>query len=151
MEQTVHKRFWICCLVMSMAALTLGFLVHGVLLRADYLALAALYRPADDASSRAGWILAAYASIGIGMTWLYLRLPAPERHGPRSGMRFGLAVAMVSFLPWHLLAYVGQPLPASLTMKQVMLDTVAMLLLGLLLSWLQPARTELLQATAADP
>lgn len=146
----MRKRFWICCMVVSMAALTLGVLVHGVLLRADYLALAPLYRSQPDASARAGWILAAYASIGIAMTWLYLRLPPSETTRVRRGMCFGLAIAMVSFVPWHLLAYVGQPLPASLAMKQVGLDVVAMVLLGLLLSWLQPARSELALPDAVD-
>ncbi|HST44857.1 MAG TPA: hypothetical protein VLK29_06500 [Luteimonas sp.] len=139
----MRKRFWICCMVVSMAALTLGFLVHGIVLRADYLALAPLYRTQPDASARAGWILAAYGSIGIAMTWLYVRMPAADTTAGWRGMRFGASIAMVSFVPWHLLAYVGQPLPAALAMKQVALDVVAMLLLGLLLAWLQPERAEL--------
>ena len=62
------------------------------------------------------------------------------------GARFGLAIALVSLVPWHLLAYVGQPLPLSLVLKQVACDHLAMVLLGVLLAWLQPHRVAL-----ADP
>jgi hypothetical protein len=139
----MDKRSWVCGVVVAMAALVMGFFVHGVLLRADYLALSALYRTQAEASANAGWILAAYASLGFAMTWLYLQLP--DRSGGKGmhGVRFGLAVALVSFVPWHLLAYVGQPLPAALTVKQIVLDVVAMLLLGLLLAWLDPRRSAL--------
>jgi hypothetical protein len=139
----MDKRFWICALVVAMAALLLGFLVHGVLLRDDYRALAALYRTQAEANANAAWILLAYASIGVSMTWLYRQLPAPEGAKAMQGLRFGLAAALLSFVPWHLLAYAGQPLPASLTLKQCAFDVVAMLLLGLLLSWLQPRRVAL--------
>ena len=35
----MDKRFWICGIVVSVAALLLDFLVHGVLLQPDYAAL----------------------------------------------------------------------------------------------------------------
>lgn len=141
----MDKRFWICGLVVSAAALLLGFLVHGLLLRDDYLALAALYRTQAQANANAGWILLAYALIGLSMTWLYRRLPAPEGAAAGQGLCFGLAIALLSFVPWHLLAYAGQPLPLSLTLKQCALDVAAMLLLGLLLAWLQPRRAALVE------
>lgn len=139
----MDKRFWICGLTISATALVLGFLVHGVVLRADYLALAHLFRPRADANAQIGWILLAYAALGLGMTWLYRWLPPPVRRKRWHGARFGLAIALVSFVPWHLLAYAGQPLPLSLALRQITFDTVAMLALGLLLAWLQPHRVAL--------
>ncbi len=142
----MDKRFWICGIVVAAAALILGFLVHGVLLRADYQALASLYRSQDEANAHAAWILPAYLMLGLAMTWLYRRMPASDGVDLARGLRFGLAVALVSFVPWHLLAFVGQPLPLSLMLRQVAFDLVAMLLLGMLLAWLQPHRRVL-----ADP
>lgn len=139
----MDKRFWLCGLTLSAAALFLGFLVHGVLLRADYLELAHLFRPRADASANVGWILLAYLAVGTGMTWLYRWLPPPVRSKRWHGARFGLAIALVSFLPWHLLAHAGQPIPLSLALRQVGLDVLAMLLLGLLIAWLQPHRVTL--------
>ena len=140
----MDKRFWICGLVVAAAALILGMLVHGVLLRADYQAMAALYRTPAQANAHAGWILPAYLLMGLAMTWLYRRMPASDGVDVARGARFGLAIALVSFVPWHMLAFVAQPLPLSLMLRQVALDLVAMVLLGMLLAWLQPHRRVLL-------
>lgn len=142
----MDKRFWICGLTISATALVLGFLVHGALLRADYLALSHLFRPRDEANANVGWILLAYLALGLGMTWLYRWLPPPVRRKRWHGARFGLALALVSFVPWHLLAYAGQPFPLPLMFKQIAFDVLAMLLLGLLLAWLQPHRVTLRKA-----
>lgn len=142
----MDKRLLICGIVVAAAALILGFLVHGLLLRADYQALAALYRSQEQANAHAGWILPAYLLMGLAMTWLYRRMPATDGVDIARGARFGLAVALVSFVPWHMLAFVAQPLPLSLMLRQVALDLVAVVLLGMLLAWLQPHRRVL-----ADP
>ncbi|MCD9028180.1 hypothetical protein LDO26_08150 [Luteimonas sp. BDR2-5] len=142
----MDKRFWICGLTVSMTGLVLGFLVHGVALRTDYLALAHLFRPQPDATAKAGWIVLAYVSLGLAMTWLYRWLPQPQRSKRWHGARFGLAIALVSFVPWHLLAHAGQPFPLSLTLKQIVFDVISMQLLGLLLAWLQPHRRALAEA-----
>jgi uncharacterized BrkB/YihY/UPF0761 family membrane protein len=139
----MDKRFWVCGIVVAAAALLGGMLVHGLLLRADYQAIAALYRTPEDASAHAAWVLPAYLMLGMAMTWLYRRMPASDGVDLARGARFGLAVALVSFVPWHVLAYVAQPLPIGLTLRQVALDLVAMVLLGMLLAWLQPHRAVL--------
>lgn len=139
----MDKRFWICGIVVAAAALLLGVVVHGLLLRADYQALATLYRTQDQANAHAAWILPAYLCLGLAMTWLYRRMPASDGVDLARGARFGLAVALVSYVPWHVLAFVGQPLPLSLMLRQVAFDLAAMLLLGMLLAWLQPHRRAL--------
>jgi len=136
----MDKRFVVCGIVVGAAALLLGFLVHGLLLRPDYQALAALYRSPEQATAQAGWIIPAYVLLGLAMTWLYRRMPASDGVDLARGARFGLAVSLVSCVPWHMLAFVAQPLPLSLMLRQVGLDLLAMVLLGMLLAWLQPHR-----------
>ena len=51
-DTRMDKRFLVCGLMMSLAAMLLGVLVHGGLLRADYLAHAALYRDPAEANAR---------------------------------------------------------------------------------------------------
>lgn len=137
------KRFWICSAIVGMAALVLGLLVHGLLLRGDYIAHAGLYRSQADASARFGWILLAYALIGLSMTWLYYRLHDSVEVRLQQGLAFGLAIGLVSFVPWHLLVHVAQPLPLSMMLRQSVLDLAAAGLLGMLLAWLRPHRREL--------
>jgi hypothetical protein len=139
----MDRRAWMCAAVVASVALALGFVVHGLVLRADYLAVHQLFRSQAAANAQAGWIVVAYACIGGALTWLYMRLPPPARSRRGHGLRFGLACALLSFVPWHLLAFAGQPLPLALTAKQVVLDTASMMLLGMLLAWLDPSRVAL--------
>ena len=73
------KRFWICCIVVSVAAMVLGLIVHGLLLRGDYVAHAGLYRSQAEASARAPWLLAASISPpSFSSSFLTQARPIPE-------------------------------------------------------------------------
>lgn len=136
----MDKRFWVCGLVMSVAALLLGFIVHGLLLAPDYAALGAMFRSNDDSRHYALWMVFAHVLIGFAMTWIYAQGFSDGRPSPAQGLRFGLAMALFSTIPGYLAYYAVQPLPAALVAKQVVLGTIATLLLGLLVAWLQPRR-----------
>lgn len=136
----MDKRFWICGLLVSVAALLLGFLVHGVLLAPDYAALGAMYRSDDQSQAYAPWMMLAHALIGFAMTWIYAQGFSTAKPALAQGLRFGLAMALFSTIPGYLIYYAVQPLPASLVVKQIVFGTIGMLLLGLLLAWLQPRR-----------
>lgn len=134
----MDKRFWISGAVMSVAALLLGFLVHGLLLAGDYKALGALYRPEAEQVNYMPYTIAAHVLIGFAMTWIY-------RHGVDSGkgvlgqgLRFGLAMALFATIPGYLVYYAVQPLPAALVHKQMLFATIGMLLLGVLVAYLNP-------------
>ncbi len=141
----MDKRFWICGIVVSIAALLLDFLVHGLLLQGDYDALVAsgVMRPQADQGHYMPYMLAAHLLIGFGLTWLYRKGIDTGRPAIGQGLRFGAAVAVMSVIPGYLIYYAVQPLPAMLVHKQMILGTVAMLLLGMLLAWLNPGRRTL--------
>lgn len=141
----MRKRFWVCGVVVSIAAMLLDFLVHGLLLQSDYSALVAtgLMRAPDVAQAYLPYMLAAHLLIGFGLTWLYMRCSDPMRSSAADGLRFGAAVAVMSTIPGYLIYFAVEPLPASLVHKQMILSTIAMLLLGLLLAWLNPGRRTL--------
>ena len=46
-------------------------------------------------------------------------------------MRFGLAIAVLATIPGYLIYFAVQPLPMSLVVKQIVFDTVAMVILGI--------------------
>ena len=141
----MDKRFWICGILVSIAALLLDFLVHGVLLQADYNALVpnGIYRGPEDANAYMPYMFAAHLLIGFGLTWLYRKGMEPGRSVFGQGLRFGAAVAAMSTIPGYLIYYAVQPLPAALVHKQMLYGSAAMLLLGLLLAWLNPGRKTL--------
>lgn len=140
----MDKRFWICGLVVSLAALLLDFAIHGLVLKADYAALAAsgFVRGAKDAEAYLPYMIAAHLLVGFGLTWLYRQVFA---HGSTlgQGLKFGAAFAIAATLPGYLVYYAVQPWPAALVLKQMLFSGLAMLLLGLLLAYLQPRRVVL--------
>lgn len=141
----MDKRFWICGILVSIAALLLNFLIHGVLLQSDYSALAArgVMRAPAAVGRYMPYMFAAHLLIGFGLTWLYRKGIDTGKPALGQGLRFGAAVAVMSTVPGYLIYYVVQPLPAALVCKQVLFGTIAMLLLGMLLAWLNPGRRTL--------
>ncbi len=141
----MDKRFWVCSLVVAVAALLLDFLVHGVLLQGDYQALVArgVMRTPEDAQGYMPWMLGAHLLIGYGMTWLYRQRGDRGRPDLVHGLRFGAGFALAATIPGYLIYYAVQPLPAALVGRQVLYATIVTLLLGLLLAWLQPGRKAL--------
>jgi hypothetical protein len=144
-KPALDKRFWICGIIVSIAAMLLDFAVHGWLLQGDYNALVAsgIMRSPADAQHYMPYMLAAHLLIGFGLTWLYRKGIDTGRPAIGQGLRFGAAVAVMSTIPGFLIYYVVQPLPAALVLKQMIYSTVAMLLLGMLLAWLNPGRKTL--------
>jgi hypothetical protein len=125
---------------MSIAALLLGFIVHGLLLAPDYAALGPMFRADGDSRHHAHWMVLAHVLIGYAMTWIYAQGFSDRRSSSMQGLRFGLAMALFSTIPGYLIYFAVQPLPAALVVKQVVFGVITMLLLGLLVAWLQPRR-----------
>lgn len=140
----MDKRFWICGLAMSVATLLTGFVVHGWLLAGDYAPLiGTLLRTQEDSQHYFSWMIVADLLIGFTMTWLYRFGFSEGRTTAAQGLRFGLAVALLSVVPLHLIYYSVQPTPALLVVKQVIFDTIRFMLLGVLIAYLQPRRAVL--------
>ncbi|MGY0505333.1 hypothetical protein [Luteimonas sp. e5] len=138
----MDKRFLICGLVTGIVALVLDFLIHGLLLRADYAALvpAGLIRGPEHGARYLPWMLLAHLCIGFGLTALYRAFHPRATSDVRQGLRFGALMALTVPLPGYLVYYAVQPWPGMVVLKQIVLSALAMLLLGLLLAWLQPRR-----------
>ena len=86
-RQAFDKRFWICGILVSIAAMLLDFVVHGWLLQGDYNALVAsgIMRTPEDAQHYMPYMLAAHLLIGFGLTWLYRKGIDSGRPSDRPG------------------------------------------------------------------
>ena len=136
----MNKKFVISSLVMAFAALMAGFVVHAVILHADYLRLPALFRSEADSQGYFGYMLFAHLLIGIGLTWIYRMGHEADKGVVVQGLRFGAAIALVSTVPLYLIYYAVQRLPSDLVAQQIVYDTICMLLLGLLVAWLNKSK-----------
>ena len=135
----MDKRFWISGVVMTIASMLLGYVVHGVLLNADYTALGPIMRSPQDSAHYLPWMLLADAAYGFGITWIYRQGYTPAKSALSQGLRCGFAIALVSVIPMFLIYYAVEPLPGMLVAKQECFALVQMLLLGVLVALLNPS------------
>ena len=128
----MNKRFLVSVVVLFVLSMGFGFLIHGTVLAADYTQLANLgiYRQPEAAAPLMPYMLAANVLFAIGFTWIY-RAGRDNRPWPGQGLRFGIAVALLSTIPTYLIYYVVTPMPSDLVAQQAVFGSMAMIVLGL--------------------
>ena len=113
-----------------------SFVVHGLLLSADYTALQGkLFRSPEDSQRYFPLMLLAHVLLAGAFAWIYLRGQEPGKPWMGQGIRFGAAVALLTVVPTYMIYFVVQPMPAMLAVKQAIFDGALLLLLGLLVAW----------------
>lgn len=128
----MNARFVVSAAVLAVLSMLLGFVVHGMLLGADYARLVerGLFRPPEQAQEYFGAMIAAHVLIGIGLTWIY-RQGRDARPWLAQGVRFGLAVAVLVTIPWYLIYFAVQPMPSDVVAKQIVFDVIVVVLMGI--------------------
>jgi hypothetical protein len=116
-------------IVVFIVANVFGFLIHAVLLKADYLPIAGYYRPMGQ--EKMLFISLAYLGFAIGSVWVYAK-GFENKSWLGQGIRFGIAMWLILAVPSFLIAYAVQPVPTMLMVKQVLFEGVDKILLGIL-------------------
>jgi hypothetical protein len=55
-------------------------------------------------------------------------------------VRFGLAVSALSVIPTYLIYFAVQPMPGDLVAKQMVFDTIATVIMGIVCAWINQDR-----------
>jgi len=131
----MNKRFIVSVVVLFVISMALGFIVHALLLGADYARLPNLMRTPDDAEKYFPFMLLAHVFIALGFTWIYLR-GREDKPWLDQGVRFGLAVAVLSTIPIYLIYHAVAPFPIDLVVKQIAFDTISVVLMGVVVAWI---------------
>jgi hypothetical protein len=139
-EGNMSKRFVIAWVVMFVAWMIEGFVVHGLLLASDYRSLPQLFRPEAEAQAYFGWMLLAHVVLAAAYVWIYERGIAPEKPWLGQGVRFGVAAALLTVVPTYFIYYAVQPMPGAMVAKQIVFDGIGMVLLGIVVGWLYRQR-----------
>ncbi len=131
----MNRRFVVAWSILFVAWMLGSFVVHGVLLRADYAQLPNLFRPETEAQGYFPLMLLAHVLMAGAFAWIYsFGVQAGSWVG--QGVRFGLAVALMTVVPTYTIYYVVQPLPGSLVAKQIVLDGILVVVLGMIAAFL---------------
>ena len=136
----MNAKFLISWLVMFILFMAAGFAVHGTLLNADYEATG-LMRSQAEQKDFFVWMILAHLFLAGAFTWIYSRGMEPARAWLGQGLRYGLAVACLTAVPYFLIYYTVQPLPGMLVAKQIVFDTIVYMLIGAVLAYLYRTKT----------
>ena len=134
----MNKKFIIAWVVMFVAWMAGSFVVHGLLLRPDYLQLANLFRTEDNQQRFFPIMLLAHVMLSGAFVWIYVR-GVEAKPWLAQGIRYGVAVALLTVVPTYLIYFDVQPMPESVVIKQIVFDGLLMVILGVIVSWLYRA------------
>jgi outer membrane lipoprotein-sorting protein len=127
---------WLVVFVLWMLG---GFVVHGLVLQADYAGLPALFRRDADAQQYLPYMVLAHMIMAGAFVWIYDR-GQEARPWLSQGLRYGVAVALLAVVPTYLIYYAVQPMPAQTVAKQIVCDTVLLLVLGAAVAYMRRGR-----------
>jgi hypothetical protein len=132
----MSKRFLIAWIVVFVVWICGSFVVHGMLLHDDYAALTNLFRTEADSQQRFAWMILAHVIMSGAFAWIYAR-GVESAPWAGQGLRFGIAVALLTVVPTYLIYYVVQPMPAATVVKQIVFDSILVIVLGLVVAFIE--------------
>jgi len=130
----MNRKCIISAIVMFIMAWALSFVVHGILLGADYSVTAGM-RPPAEAQTLMHYMILAQALFGIAFAWVYVQ-GKEDKPWLAQGVRYGIAIAFLTVIPTYLIYHVVTPVPFALALKQIGYDTIRVVLMGVVLAWI---------------
>jgi hypothetical protein len=88
----MNRRFFIAWVVIFVAWLAGSYVVHGVLLHADYEKVKSLFRPEVEAQQYFPFMILGHVVMAAAFVWIYSR-GIEAKPWAAQGIRFGIAVA----------------------------------------------------------
>jgi hypothetical protein len=125
----MNKKLIIAWIAIFVAWLMGSFVIHGVLLRPDYMQLTGLFRSDGDQQKYLPFMILAHVILSGAFVWIYAR-GAEAKPWMTQGLRFGIAVALLTSVPTYMIYFVVQPMPGNLVIKQIIFDSALMIVLG---------------------
>ena len=135
----MDKKFLLAWLVVFVVWFSGSFVVHGLLLQADYASLGKLFRTPQESQPLFPFMLLAHVIMSGAFVWIYSR-GAEAKPWAAQGVRFGIAVALLMTVPMYMIYYVVQPMPGDVVAKQVVFDGILNVILGLLVAFMYRTR-----------
>jgi hypothetical protein len=131
----MNKKFAIAWLVIFIVWMAGSFVVHGLLLRGDYMKVPALFRPEAEAQQYFPLMILAHVILSGAFVWVYSR-GAEAKPWLAQGVRFGIAIALLTVVPTYIIYYVVQPMPGMHVVKQIVFDGLLIVVLGIVVAFL---------------
>lgn len=119
-------------LVIFILAYGFGFLIHGMLLQPDYIAMPPdMWRPQAVALQKMPFMLLGYAFYAAALVWIYKQGVKAGAWLPQ-GIRFGIAVWALTSVPFTLILYTVEMYRWYTAAKIMGMEFVPALILGVI-------------------
>ena len=141
----MNMRFWITGVVLFVVTMACGFVVHGMVLKAEYEALPNMFRPESEQMQYFPYMLLGHVVLAFGIAWIYQQGVKPGVSWATQGIRFGIALSFVTAIPMYLIYYAVQKMPSGLVGKQIVFDFACNIIVGLVAAFINkpaPAAAE---------
>jgi hypothetical protein len=130
----LDRKLIISIVVTFVVAMVFGGAVHGFILHGEYAKLP-IMRSESAQQQLFGFMILAHVIYAVGFCWIYAR-GREAKPWLGQGFRYGLAVATVTVIPTYMIYYVVMPYPSDIVAQQIAYDTIATVVLGIVVAWL---------------
>ncbi len=123
------KRFFFAWAAIFVLWMVGSIVVHGSLLHDDYMQLPNLFRPEADAQRYLPLMIVAHVILSGAFVWIYSR-GVEDKPWLMQGIRYGVAIALLTVVPTYIIYYVVQPMPGATVVRQIVFDGLLLVALG---------------------
>lgn len=128
------KRYFLAVVSAFVSLMALGFLLHGMALKAAYsMAPAGLLRSDPEFMARFHWLALGYLLFAAAATWIYA-YGVENKPWLAQGVRYGLALWALATLMPNFVMFATQPWPRELMVKATLADLVMMVVTGVVIA-----------------
>ena len=134
------KKFLLAGIVVFVCMMIMDFIIHRLILGGCYSSpeVQHLWRPEGETINWLMWV----SRLIFSFVFVFIFTKGYQQRGLAEGLRFGLYVALLLTLPGTLMGYAIQPIPFSLSVYWFILETIQLLIVGLVAAAIyRPAAT----------
>lgn len=123
------KKYLISVIVVFAAGVIAGYVVHEVLLAADY-ERSNLWRAQEELWKRMILVYFAQLIFALVFCYIYTKGVEPQKHWLGQGIRFGLLIATLLFIPGSLVLYAVLTVEFAMAVKWIVFGYGQMMIAG---------------------
>ena len=139
----MDKRIVFAGIAAFLVSFLFSFVAHGMLLHGDYAQLPNLMRTDADAMGYFPFMLLSHLVKGVAFAWVYAQGLRSGASWLDQGLRYGVAMALLITVPLYLVYYSVQPMPGSLVVKQIVLDSIGTMLMAFAVAFVFRRKSEM--------
>ncbi len=135
----MDKKFWLSTIAVFVVWMMCSFLVHALWLQPTYDSMTNMMRTPAEQEGLFHFMLIAHLLMSAAFVWIYQR-GHESKPWLQQGLRFGIAVAIMAPIPTYMIYYAVQQTPTSLWIRQSIGDSVAVILVALVVAYLNRSK-----------